>query len=88
MKCMRDEKGTVVSAIFPTNSWVSRGLERFRVLASGRVCGRARGKRSISKRLLTQELEYLPSHSDILNNEKQSVAGLFDLLGGWAKRPI
>ena len=38
------------------NSWVSRGLERFRVLASGRVCGRARGKRSISKRLLTQEL--------------------------------
>ena len=44
------------------NSWVSRGLERFRVLASGRVCGRARGKRSYSKPLLTQELDavYLP----------------------------
>ena len=39
-----------------SNSWVSRGLERFRVLASGRVCGRARGKRSSSKPLLTQEL--------------------------------
>ena len=31
-------------------------LERFRVLASGRVWGRARGKRSSSKPLLTQEL--------------------------------
>ena len=41
------------------NFWVSKGLERFRVLASGRVYGRARGKRSISKRLLTQELEAL-----------------------------
>ena len=41
---------------FYSNSWVSRGLERVRVLASGRVCGRARGKRSFSKPLLTQEL--------------------------------
>ena len=35
---------------------LGRPLERFCVLASGRVCGRARGKRSSSKPLLTQEL--------------------------------
>ena len=35
---------------------LGRPLERFLVLASGRVCGRARGKRSFSKRLLRHKV--------------------------------
>ena len=35
-------------------------LERFRVLASGHVCGRARGKRSSSKQLLRHKVESMP----------------------------
>ena len=38
------------------NVCLGRPLERFRVLASGRVCGRARGKRSSSKRLLRHKV--------------------------------